>query len=254
MKVSVITVTKNSAETIARTVKAVAFQLNADVEHVIKDAGSMDNTIELSTSVNPSVVVISKPDVGIYDAMNQGFFASSGEVVGFLNSDDYYVDANVLSDVLLVFKNTNCDFVYGDIVMASSTGEVVRVWQAGEIGQMGLVGRQIPHPAIFIKREVLMRLDLPFDPMYKISADLKQQLIVINQFKCKGEYLNRPLVIMETGGESTNSFASYYLGWKESVRAYNEVFGSGGLWFVIQKVLSKFKGLRVQAQLRNFGK
>lgn len=254
MKVSVITVTKNSAGTIERTVRSVVSQQAIEVEHVIKDAGSIDRTIELAKDVNPTLVVVSKPDVGIYDAMNQGFMASSGDIIAFLNSDDYYIDPNVLSDVLRAFKNNSCDFVYGDIKMASLTGEIVREWQTGPIGMDGLIGQQIPHPGLFIKRDVLVKLCLPFDISYKISADLKQQLIVINKLKCKGQYLKRSLVIMETGGESTNSLASYFLGWKESVRAYNEVFGCGGLWFVIQKVLSKFKGVRIKAQLRHFGK
>lgn len=254
MKISVITVTKNSSRTVERTVKSVADQINVEIEHVIKDAGSTDNTVDLARFTNPSVVVVSRSDGGIYDAMNQGYLASSGAIVAFLNSDDYYSDENVLSDVLLAFEANRCDFVYGNITMASSSGEVVRIWISGEIGKLGLVGQQIPHPGIFIKREVLARLEMPFDPSYKISADLKQQLIIINKLNCRGSYLNRSLVIMETGGESTNSFSSYFLGWKESVRAYNEVFCNGGLWFVIRKVLSKFKGMRVKAQLRHFGK
>lgn len=254
MKISVITVTKNSSRTVERTVKSVADQLNVEVEHVIKDAGSADDTVELAKLVNPSVVVVSKPDIGIYDAMNQGVMASSGDIVAFLNSDDYYIDANVLSEVHLAFQKYNCDFVYGGITMTSVTGDVVRVWLSGEIGKAGLDGQQIPHPGIFIRRNVLARLDFPFDPTYKISADLKQQLIIINKLKCNGKHLDRSLVIMETGGASTNSFTSYFLGWRESVRAYNEVFGSGGFVFVVRKVLSKFKGLRVKAQLHHFGK
>ena len=254
MKISVITVTKNSSQTIERTAKSVVSQLNVQVEHVIKDAGSTDRTIELAKSVNTSIIVVSQSDIGIYDAMNQGFMASSGTIVAFLNSDDYYADSHVLSDVLLIFEESNCDFVYGDITITSSDGEVVRIWQTGQIGIAGLVGRQIPHPGLFVRRSVLEKLALPFDPAYKISADLKQQLIFINKLRCSGRYLARSLVIMETGGESTNSVASYFLGWRESVRAYNEVFGSGGLWFVMKKVLSKLRGVRIHAQLRHFGR
>lgn len=254
MKISIVTVTKNSARTIARTVNSVVSQRRIEFEHVIKDAGSNDETIELAKLSNPSVVIVSKPDIGIYDAMNQGYLASTGDIVAFLNSDDYYVDNNVLFDVLSAFEKGNCDFVYGDITMTSSKGDVVRHWSVGEIGELGLIGQQIPHPGLFIKREVIANLTVPFDPSYRISADLKQQLIFINRNKCVGRYLNRGLVIMQTGGESTNSFKSYLLGWRESVRAYNEVFGTGGLWFVIQKVLSKVKSVRLVAQLRNFGK
>jgi glycosyltransferase involved in cell wall biosynthesis len=254
MKVSIITVTKNSARTIERTVHSVASQQNVQVEHVIKDANSVDKTVMLAKAVNPKLSILVQSDIGIYDGMNQGFFHSTGEIVAFLNSDDYYVDSNVLSDVLGVFKKTACDFVYGDICMRSLTGEIVREWKTGEIGQSGLVGMQIPHPALFIKRSVLNGIGLPFDPSYKISADLKQQLIMINQQKFKGVYINRTIVEMENGGMSTNSFASYYLGWKESVRAYSEVFGSGGLNFVFRKVVSKFRGLKLLVQLKNFGK
>lgn len=254
MKISIITITKNSARTIERTVRSVAFQKNVTIEHIIKDAGSTDKTIEIATYINPSIIIISKPDAGIYDAMNQGYLSSTGDIVAFLNSDDEYIDENVLYDVMKIFTKTNCDYVYGDITMVSLTGEVVRDWHTGLIDAKGLIGNQIPHPGIFIKRRILDQLEIPFDPSYRISADLKQQLIIINKLKCKGTYLNRSLVSMETGGESTNSFLSYFNGWKESVRAYNEVFGSGGLFFVIKKVISKINGLRVTAQIRNFGK
>ena len=254
MKISIVTVTKNSAKTLTRTVLSVATQLNVEVEHLIKDAGSTDDTIGIAKAINNKIVVVAKPDKGIYDAMNQGFSATSGDIISFLNSDDYYPDENVLSEVLHAFQNISCDFVYGNITMISSTGELVREWKTGEINELGLVAQQIPHPCLFVRRDVLVKLEMPFDPTYKISADLKQQLIIINKFKSKGMYLNRSLVIMETGGESTNSFRSYWLGWKESLRAYNEVFGRGGLWFVVQKVLSKFKGLQLRAQIRNFGK
>ncbi len=254
MKISVVTVTKNSARTIERAVRSVYLQKNVNVEHVIKDAGSHDQTIEIARVANPSVTIVSKMDDGIYDAMNQGYSKSTGDVVAFLNSDDYYIDDHVLSDVIKAFRENHCDFVYGDITMSSLSGQIVRVWQTGKIGKEGLVGQQIPHPGIFIKRKVLNQLLTPFDPSYKISADLKQQLLIINKLKFKGAYLNRSLVMMETGGESTNSFSSYFTGWKESVKAYNEVFGSGGIWYVFKKVFSKLKGVRFIAQLQNFGK
>jgi len=252
--ISIITVTKNSARTIERAVRSVYFQKDVKVEHIIKDAGSNDQTIEIARLTNPLLTVVSIKDTGIYDAMNQGYSKSTGDIIAFLNSDDHYIDDHVLSDVINAFNVSDCDFVYGDIIMASLSGEIVRVWQTGKIGAEGLAWQQIPHPSIFIKRNVLSQLLLPFDPSYKISADFKQQLLIINKFKLKGAYLNRPLVMMETGGESTNSFSSYFTGWKESVRAYNEVFGSGGIWYVVKKVFSKLKGVNLKAQLQNFGK
>jgi glycosyltransferase involved in cell wall biosynthesis len=254
IKISVITVTKNSASTIERTVRSVNFQRDVEVEHVIKDANSADGTILIAKKINSNISDLIQSDNGIYDAMNQGFFHSTGEIIAFLNSDDYYIDDHVLFEVADSFVKNNCDFVYADIRMVSVSGKVVREWRVGDIGDSILVGQQIPHPGLFIKRSVFEKIGLPFDPAYKISADFKQQLIIINQLKLKGAYLNRTVVVMETGGESTNSFASYYIGWKESVRAYNEVFGSGGFFFVIKKVLSKLNGLNVFAQITHFGK
>jgi len=251
--ISIITVTKNSARTIERAVRSVNMQKDVIVEHIIKDAGSNDQTIEIARLTNPLVTVVSKSDTGIYDAMNQGYSKSTGDIVAFLNSDDHYIDDHVLSDVINAFIVSDCDFVYGDITMVSLSGEIVRAWHTGRLGEEWLIAQQIPHPSIFIKRNVLNQLVTPFDSSYKISADLKQQFL-INKLKMKGTYLNRSLVIMETGGESTNSFSSYFTGWKESVRAYNEVFGSGGIWYVINKVYSKLKGLKFKAQLQNFGK
>lgn len=254
MKISIITVTKNSARSIERTVESVMLQKNVEVEHVIKDADSTDKTVFLAQTKNAKVSTLIQSDTGIYDAMNQGFFFSSGEIVAFLNSDDYYSDENVLHDVEKCFLDNQCDFVYGNIRMVSLAGDTVRVWKVGDIDKDGLIGQQIPHPAFFVRRTILEKLELPFDPSYKISADLKQQLILINKLKLKGVYLNRILTVMETGGESTASFSSYYLGWKESVRAYNEIFQKGGLTFVFLKVLSKLEGLKVLSQFKNFGK
>lgn len=254
MKVSVITVTKNSARTIERTVRSVSLQRDVEVEHIIKDAISSDHTVQIAKSINPSIFVFSQTDDGIYDAMNQGYALSTGDIVAFLNSDDYYIDSDVVFDVLQAFHSSGCDFVYGDITMSSISGEIVRDWRTGEIGERGLIGNQIPHPGIFIKRQILDQLVSPFDSSYKISADLKQQLLLINILKCKGHYLRRPLVIMETGGESTNSLSSYILGWKESIRAYNEVVGRGGAFFVFKKIISKLSGVRLKALLCHFGK
>lgn len=254
IKISVITVTKNSASTVERTIRSVSFQRDVVVEHVLKDAISTDQTVALAKKINPKISALIQSDAGIYDAMNQGFFHSTGEIIAFLNSDDYYIDDHVLCEVADCFVKNNCDFVYADIRMVSLTGNVVREWRVGDISDGVLVGQQIPHPGLFIRRSVFEKIGMPFDPNYKISADLKQQLIMINKLRLKGSYLNRTVVIMETGGESTSSFSSYYLGWKESVRAYNEIFDRGGLYFVIKKVFSKLNGLKVIAQVTHFGK
>jgi glycosyltransferase len=247
MKISIITVTKNSARTLDRTMRSVVNQIHPDVEHLVKDAGSTDTTRELAQAANSSAIIINQPDRGIYDAMNQGFAASTGDVVAFLNSDDHYADERVLADIATAFDRTGADYVYGDVEMTDAQGTVVRRWVTTEAGLRPLRAAQIPHPALFIRRSVLAQLPGPFDPSYRISADLKQQLLFINRLRVKGHYLPRTLTVMEIGGASTGGLRAYLRGWLESRRAYNEVEGRGGCLYVVRKVLSKLPGFRMVA-------
>jgi glycosyltransferase len=235
----------NSAATISATLSSVAKQTYPYVEHLIIDGQSTDDTISIIQREGSHVArVISEPDEGIYDAMNKGLSFASGDLVAFLNSDDVYSDSEVLADVACAFDSNSVDFVYGDLLMLNEKGDVVRDWKSGEIPPAGLTGTQIPHPVLFVKRSLLNQIEPSLDSSYRIAADLKQQLIIINKLKANGFYIRRSLVKMAIGGTSTNGLRSYLEGWKESGRAYNEVFGQGGVMFTVKKVLSKFKGLQ----------
>lgn len=247
MKISIVTVSYNSGRTIGDTLASVAMQAHPEVEHIVIDGGSTDNTLDIVRERGVHVSrVLSEPDRGIYDAMNKGLRLASGDFVGFLNSDDVYVDDLVLADIADAVRlaGESCQYVYGDICMIDDHGQVVREWQTGELAAGPLDGRQIPHPAFFARREALDLIKPAFDSTLRIAADLKQQLILINKMGARGCYVPRALVKMRLGGTSTRSFRAYVDGWCESVRAYNDVFGSGGLWFTVSKVLSKLGGVR----------
>ena len=243
--ISIVTVSYNSSSTISNTLRSVAIQQHPSIEHIIVDGASTDDTIAIVRREGAHVArIISEPDQGIYDAMNKGLAMATGELIGFLNSDDEFADATVLSDVAEAFLDGKADYVYGDIQMINAGGQVVRDWRTGEVPSKGLTNMQIPHPALFVRRSLLNKINPPFDPSYRISADLKQQLIFINKLRSKGVYISRPLTRMSMGGASTEGFRSYVAGWKESAQAYNEVFGKGGWWFTARKVFSKLKSLR----------
>lgn len=245
VKISVITVCLNSANTIADTLRSVAVQSYKNVEHVVVDGASIDNTLSLvHAHCSHLVKVISEPDDGIYDAMNKGFLHSSGEIVAFLNSDDTYYNSNVLAEVADAFEQHNVDYVYGDLLMINKKGSIVRNWKAGAVPAHGLTGTQIPHPVLFIRRSVLARIEPVFDTSYHIAADLKQQLIMVNLLKAKGIYIRKPLARMTIGGTSTNGIKSSLSGMIESRRAYDDLFGRGGTIFTIKKVLSKIPSIR----------
>jgi len=120
---------------------------------------------------------------------------------------------------------------------------VARYWKTGNFQNGRITGAQIAHPS-FLSRRLVNQLNPIFDSSYRISADLKQQLIFANVLRAKGAYMPEPLVRMRIGGTSTSSLSSYWLGWKESRRAWNEVHGSGGTFFVVKKVFSKLSGIR----------
>ena len=240
MKASIITVSLNSEKTIGRTIKSINKQVDINLEHIFIDGNSSDNTMSIIKAESHSESkIISGNDSGLYNAMNKGIEISDGDFVGILNSDDWYADKYVLRDVKNSFKDNNLDFVYGDIKLFSKNGNITRHWKAGARCEKKLKGEQIPHPAFFVRKSALERVTPKFDEKYSIAADLKQQLILINKFGCKGKYIPRTLTNMSTGGVSNANLSAYMTNWKQSIAAYNEIMGSGGILFVFTKVLKK---------------
>lgn len=236
---SIVTVALNSSRTVRDTIRSVKSQRCVSIEHILKDGMSTDETVAISLSENEDLKVICQSDSGIYDAMNQGFRVASGDYIGFLNSDDYYADSNVLKKVLMAFNDTSADIVYGDIKIIDEGGRTLRYWKSGELRGTSLSGRQLPHPAFFVRRAALEGVVGPLDPSYKSAADYKQQLILIEKWNLKATYIPEPLTIMRAGGASTRNFKALAEGWLESARAYREVHDRWGGWTVFRKVLSK---------------
>lgn len=249
---SIITVSKDSIKTIALTIDSIISQEGLSIQHVVKDAFSSDGTIELVKAKNAPIDLIVSRDNGIYDGMNQGFAHAKGRYVGFLNSDDFYPTPNVLRRVLDAFDD-EVGIVHGDISIVDGTGKEIRRYATGAV-QGGLKGRQIPHPAIFVRRELLAALGRPFDPSYRISADFKQQLILVEKMKVKCRYVPEVLAVMRAGGESTRSIASFWRGWSECARAYREVFGGSGWPYVALKVARKLPQIRLRRRNAATGK
>ena len=241
IQLSVITVCYNSADVLVDTLRSVSEQDYPEVEHLIVDGASQDNTRAVIRQAGQHVTqVVSEPDAGLYDAMNKGLRMARGDFVGFLNAGDVYLDHRVLSDIAQTAAKKENDFVYGDLYMVNAAGELVREWRVGPLSNQHFT--QIPHPTLFVRRILLNEIRPAFDVRYRIAADLKQQFLLY-QNGAKGLSVGRPLVQMCLGGVSTANPLSYASGWMESVQAYNDVFGRGGSWYVARKVLSKIAGL-----------
>jgi len=135
MKVSIITITYNSAETVEDTIQSVLSQDYSNVEYIIIDGASRDDTMAIVNRYRDKIAtIISESDKGIYDAMNKGVSVATGDIVGILNSDDFYADSNVITDVVASMKQTNSDACYADLVYVDKedTSRVVRSWKSGE--------------------------------------------------------------------------------------------------------------------------
>ncbi len=241
MKISIITVSYNSASTIEDTIKSVLAQGYSDLEYIIIDGGSKDGTMDIVNKYTNNIAkVISEKDSGIYDAMNKGIGLATGDVVGILNSDDFYKSNTVLKDVEHCFAQMNADACYGDIeyIDRDDSTKVVRVWKAGEYKKDKLNSGWIPpHPSFFVKREMYVKYGF-FNLNFRIAADYELML----RFLLKGitlGYIPKTLVSMREGGFSGQSYAQRKKGWVELKKAWIVNSVPVPKCFIVRRLLSK---------------
>lgn len=241
MKLSIITAVYNRQDTVAQAISSVAAQSYSDVEHLIVDGASTDGTLDaVQRLARPGMQVISEPDRGIYDALNKGIRAASGEVVGLMHSDDFFAHDRVLEYVALTFERTGADAVYGDLdyVAAADTSRVIRHWHSGEFAPQRLArGWMPPHPTLFVRRDAMLRLGL-YDTDYRIAADYEAVLRWFGKGELSLAYVPEVLVKMRVGGESNRSLERIIQKSREDYRALR-TNGVGGVRALAWKNLSK---------------
>ena len=254
MKISVITVTYNSAATVVDTVESVLSQTHPEVEYLIVDGASTDATLEKLEPYRDQLAgLLSEPDRGMYDAMNKGIARATGDIVAILNSDDIYADPQVLAGVAECFIKTGADCVYGDLhYVTADLQKVVRNWVSGDhwAGQFKR-GWHPPHPSFFVKRAVYessgdFRTDL------RIAADYECMLRVLQAQGCSAAYLPEVLVKMRTGGASNRSIRNIWNANRECYRAWriNGYHPWTAAIATVRKPLSKLKQLRSSGAAR----
>jgi len=208
-KISIITVSFNSQSTIKHTIQSVASQDYQNKEYVLIDGASTDWTLDIISFLKGKIdYFVSEKDNGIYDAMNKGIKASSGDIIGILNSDDFYSNDKVLSKVANIFKETDCDCLYGDLVYVDKgdASKIVRYWKSGKFSKKKLrMGWMLPHPTFFVKKEIYEKYGL-YNLKLKTAADYEMILRLLHKDNIKIEYLPEVLVNMRMGGKSNSSF------------------------------------------------
>lgn len=208
MKISIITATYNSAQTVRDTLTSVRLQEYKDIEHVIIDGLSSDNTLALVKEYSHVSSIISEKDAGIYDAMNKGLRIVNGDVIGILNSDDFYVHSKVISKVMNAFSDPNIDVVYADLqyVNSENTSKITRTWKAGNFSKKKFYfGWMPPHPTFFVRRKVYEAVGA-FNAKLKSAADYEFMLRVLLKYDHHVHYIPEVIVKMRTGGISNATF------------------------------------------------
>lgn len=229
MKISIITVTYNSGKTLADTIKSVLLQTYTDFEYIIIDGASTDNTIDIIKQYEPSfngkLKWISEPDKGLYDAMNKGINISTGDIIGTLNSDDFFTTNNILETINSEFtKNKQIDAIYGDVhfVNPGNLKKCIRYYSSKRFTRkLMILGFMPAHPSFYLKREYFSNNGL-YKTTYKIAADFEFLLRCIYKNKIKANYIPVDMVTMRTGGASTSGIKSHKLIMKEHLRAFKE--------------------------------
>lgn len=249
--ISIITATYNSAETINDTIKSVLCQTNKDFEYIIVDGGSTDETIDIVKSYESEfsgrLKWVSEKDKGIYDAMNKGIKMASGDIIGILNSDDYYTSDDILQTIADTFKCQNVDAIYGDIhfIKDGVPDKCVRYYSSRLFSPFWLrFGFMPAHPSFYCKRDVfdksgLYRLD------YKIGSDYEMMVRLFRKHKISSRYVPKDFVTMRTGGASNSNLQSRLTLIKEDVKACRDNGIYTNELFICLKFLYKIFEFRV---------
>ncbi len=241
-KISIITVSFNSAKTIKETIESILIQDYNNIEYIIIDGGSSDETIDIVKSYSEKIsYFISEKDNGIYDAMNKGIKAATGDIVGILNSDDFYPNSFVLSNVAKSFKKYNCDAVYGDLVYVNKkdTTQIKRYWQAGNYNTSKIKnGWMLPHPTFFVKKVMYDRHGL-YNSALKRAADYEMILKLLYKENISVHYIPMILVKMRMGGASNSTFLNRIRANKEDGLAWTKNQLNKPMFVRIKKPLQK---------------
>jgi len=223
-KISIITVTYNSAQTLENTIQSVLLQDHPNVEYIIVDGQSTDGTLSVIRKYRHKIDhFVSEKDDGLYFALNKGIALATGDIIGILHADDFYMDDHVLSKIASTFEKTKADAVYADLyyVDKDNTDKIIRKWHSGRYSEgKFLWGWMPPHPTFFVKKEVYDKYGV-FNTDLRSAADYELMLRFIHKHKIKLGYLPEFIVKMRTGGQSNASVKNRVKANKEDRKAWD---------------------------------
>lgn len=254
LKVSIITVSFNAEKTLRDTIESILHQTYPCIEYIVVDGASSDGTIDIikeyEEKFNGNLKWVSEKDNGIYDAMNKGICMSTGDVVGILNSDDYFTSNDVLEKAVKLFADSKIDAVYGDIhfIHNENPKKCVRYYSSRLFRPMWLrFGFMPAHPSFYVRKKIY---DIAggYKTDYEIGSDYEMMVRLFYKYKIKAKYINKDFVTMRTGGASNKNLSSRLILMREDVRACRENGVYTNLLMMFTKPLYKIFGFRLWAK------
>jgi glycosyltransferase involved in cell wall biosynthesis len=243
LRITIITVSYNSEKTLNTTLKSVQNQNYRNIEHIIVDGASSDKTLSIVKKFAHIKKIISKKDKGIYDAMNKGLKIATGDIIGFLNSDDFYTSNNILSRVAAIFKdNSSLDACYADLIYVNpiNTNKIIRFWQSSKfVSGLFAKGWCPPHPTFFVRRSVYERFG-NFDLNYYIASDVELMMRFLEVQKINARYIPELWIKMRLGGITNKNFKNILIQNKEVLHALkNHNLSVNWISFFIYKIINR---------------
>ena len=241
-KVSIITVAYNAEQYIEDTIQSVLSQDYDNIEYIIIDGQSKDNTLVVCQKYEAKIdLIVSEPDHGIYDAMNKGVLKATGDIIGILNADDFYNSPTVISDIVNTFETSQAPCVYADLVYVdqNDTDKITRKWVSGEYELNAFKkGWMPPHPTFFIEKKWYDQYGV-YSLELRSAADYELMLRMIHKYQLIPAYLNKVITKMRVGGVSNASFKNRFKANREDRKAWEMNGLKPGTFTLIRKPLSK---------------
>lgn len=242
MKLSIITVVYNGVDTIEDCIKSIINQSYGDKEYIIIDGGSTDGTLDVIGKYNDGISkIISGSDDGMYDALNKGIGLATGDIIGFLHSDDLYASNEILEKVVDVFENNDIESCYGDLLYVNkfNYNKTIRYWKSSPYKDGKFrSGWMPPHPTFFVKKEIYNKYGC-FNTDFRIAADYELMLRFFEKYKISSRYIPEVFIKMRVGGMSNRGLRNLLRKSFEDYKAWkvNGLYGGG--YTILLKIISK---------------